>query len=947
MRRTIKYLIAAFLILYVAPAARGNDRGSSVSGRVVDAATGEAVSGAVINLVDTYLWAVSDADGDFRISGVRDGTYQMQVSFLGYVTASLQLTVRGDASGLVVRLKESSLAIEEVVVTAQAGGDNPNTTFVIGDDALKHMQVSNVADVAALLPGGKTVNPDLTRDGNNAFSLRDGGETVGNAKFGTAVEVDGIRIGNNASFGAPDGVDTRNIAVANIESVEVLTGVPSAEYGDLNSGIVKIRTRKGHTPWNVLLSANPRTWQTSLAKGFDLGGDRGTLNVSGEWVRATKSLVSPYTSYTRRGLSAVYGNTFRRVLRFEAGVSANFGGMNTEDDPDAYTGEYIRERANFLRAHTSLTWLLNKSWITNLRFDASVNYSDDLEHAHLYYSYASEQPAVHATQEGYYIADKLPYTFFADRMVDSKELDWAASLKYDWSRRWGRVRSSLKAGVQWKATGNVGRGEYYLDPTLAPHQYRPRPYTSYPYMHNVALYAEERVTFPVGKTELDLTAGVRMENLFVRGTQYDGLNSLSPRLNLRWRLADGIAVRGGWGVIEKLPSYYVLYPEQEYRDIQTFGFSYNNNESSYIYYTQPFTLLYNENLRWQRNHNAEVGVELDLAGLSLSLVGYYNRTKLPYKYSVSYTPFSYNVMQLPDGYTVPSAPQVKVDPQTGMVWMRGGDGEYWVPMDVKVTDRTFVRSTWADNGSDIVRKGVELVVDFPEINPIRTQIRLDAAYTHTKYVDSSLAYYYQTGWSHTSLPNRSYQYVGIYATGSSSSTTANGRITQSLDANLTAVTHIPSARIIISCRLEMSLLKRSQNLSLYDGREYAFNVGESDNNPTGGSIYDGNSYTAVWPVAYMDFDGNVRPFTEVEAAMPEFAHLILKSNNAYTFAPDGYAPYFSANISITKEIGDHVSLSFFANNFTNSRRYVVSYATGVGAIFTPSFYYGLTCRLKF
>src|SRR5699024_10310727 len=149
------------------------------------------------------------------------------------------------------------------------------------------------------------------------------------------------------------------------------------------------------------------------------------------------------------------------------------------------------------------------------------------------------------------------------------------------------------------------------------------------------------------------------------------------------------------------------------------------------------------------------------------------------------------------------------------------------------TDRTFVRSTWADNGSDIVRKGVELVVDFPEINPIRTQIRLDAAYTHTKYVDSSLAYYYQTGWSHTSLPNLAYQYVGIYATGSSSATTANGRITQSLDANLTAVTHIPSARLNISCRLEMSLLKRTQNLSLYDGREYAFNVGESDNNPTG------------------------------------------------------------------------------------------------------------------
>jgi hypothetical protein len=97
----------------------------------------------------------------------------------------------------------------------------------------------------------------------------------------------------------------------------------------------------------------------------------------------------------------------------------------------------------------------------------------------------------------------------------------------------------------------------------------------------------------------------------------------------------------------------------------------------------------------------------------------------------------------------------------------------------------------------------------------------------------------------------------------------------------------------------------------------------------------------------MDLDGNIHPFTDAEAADPAFSSLILKSYNAYTFAMDGYSPYMSANISITKEIGDHVSLSFFANNFTNSRPYVKSMATGVGAIFTPAFYYGLTCRLKF
>ena len=144
-----------------------------------------------------------------------------------------------------------------------------------------------------------------------------------------------------------------------------------------------------------------------------------------------------------------------------------------------------------------------------------------------------------------------------------------------------------------------------------------------------------------------------------------------------------------------------------------------------------------------------------------------------------------------------------------------------------------------------------------------------------------------------------------------------------------------------------SLVKRSQNISEYKGKEYAFNVSESSNAQTGGSIYNGDSYTAIWPVAYLDLNNEMHPFTSAEAENPEFSYLIRKSGNAYTFAADGYDPYFSANINITKEIGDHVSLSLNAINFTNSRPYVKSHATGVSALFTPDFYYGLTCRIKF
>lgn len=915
----------------------------SISGKVVDAKTGEPVIGAAVNVEDTGIWAISDENGKFFLPDIRPGDYAVQFSCLGFVDKRLSFVVKKDIPNLTIKLDQNTLALNSVVVTAERDKEGMNTSLKFGANALNHLQMSNVTDISALLPGGKTVNPDLTTD--NAVSLRSGGLAAGNAAFGTALEVDGVRVGNNASFGSMSGTGTRNISTENVQSIEVITGVPSAEYGDLNSGMVRINTRKGLTPWNITLAVNPRTYQASASKGIDLMKNRGVLNVSAEWTRATQKLSSPYTSYTRRGFSASYSNTFKNVLKFEAGATGNIGGMNTKNDPDAYKGTWGKVRDNVLRANTSLTWLLRKSWITNLKLDASVNYNDNRSQDHAYGSSASMLPAVHSELAGYYLADRLPVSYFSDKVIDSKELDYAASLKYEWFKKSGKRLSKLKAGVQWKANGNVGEGEYYKDPSVAANGYRPRPYSQYPFMHNVAAYIEEDYTFPIGKTSLQISAGLRLENLFVKDTDYKNVSSLSPRFNAKWKISDNLSIRGGWGVSEKLPSFYILYPVQKYRDIQTFGFSHGD-ASSYVYYTQPYKMLFNENLKWQKNYNAEFGIEAYFLRTSVSLVGFFNKTKNPYTYQNIYTPFSYNIMSVPSGYTVPDNPEIRVDSQTGQVYMRGSNEEFWTPMATKVTDKTFFESQMPGNGDDIYRTGAELIVDFPEIAPIRTKFRLDANYAYTHYIDNTLNWTYRTGWSHTSLSNRSYQYVGIYANGGESGT-FNGKESHSLNANLTAITHIPEARIVITCRLEMSLLSRFRNLSRYQGREYAYNVNADGVESIGGSIYDSNNYTAIRPVKYMDENGDVHDFTDKEASDPAFANLIIKSGNAYTFSQDGYGAYLSANLSVTKEIGDHVSLSFFANNFTNSRMYVTSKATGVSAIFTPTFYYGLTCRLKF
>lgn len=944
MKQLRQFLLMIFLLVSAdVMTAQQNRALFSISGKVVDAKTGEPVIGAAVNVEDTGIWAISDENGKFFLPDIRPGDYAVQFSCLGFVDKRLSFVVKKDIPNLTIKLDQNTLALNSVVVTAERDKEGMNTSLKFGANALNHLQMSNVTDISALLPGGKTVNPDLTTD--NAVSLRSGGLAAGNAAFGTALEVDGVRVGNNASFGSMSGTGTRNISTENVQSIEVITGVPSAEYGDLNSGMVRINTRKGLTPWNITFAVNPRTYQASASKGIDLMKNRGVLNVSAEWTRATQKLSSPYTSYTRRGFSASYSNTFKNVLKFEAGATGNIGGMNTKNDPDAYKGTWSKVRDNVLRANTSLTWLLRKSWITNLKLDASVNYNDNRSQDHAYGSSASMLPAVHSELAGYYLADRLPVSYFSDKVIDSKELDYAASLKYEWFKKSGKRLSKLKVGVQWKANGNVGEGEYYKDPSVAANGYRPRPYSQYPFMHNVAAYIEEDYTFPIGKTSLQISAGLRLENLFVKDTDYKNVSSLSPRFNAKWKISDNLSIRGGWGVSEKLPSFYILYPVQKYRDIQTFGFSHGDS-SSYVYYTQPYKMLFNENLKWQKNYNAEFGIEAYFLRTSVSLVGFFNKTKNPYTYQNIYTPLSYNIMSVPSGYTVPDNPEIRVDSQTGQVYMRGSNEEFWTPMATKVTDKTFFESQMPGNGDDIYRTGAELIVDFPEIAPIRTKFRLDANYAYTHYIDNTLNWTYRTGWSHTSLSNRSYQYVGIYANGGESGT-FNGKESHSLNANLTAITHIPEARIVITCRLEMSLLSRFRNLSRYQGREYAYNVNADGVESIGGSIYDSNNYTAIRPVKYMDENGDVHDFTDKEASDPAFANLIIKSGNAYTFSQDGYGAYLSANLSVTKEIGDHVSLSFFANNFTNSRMYVTSKATGVSAIFTPAFYYGLTCRLKF
>ena len=379
----------------------------SVSGTVKDKNTGKAIEFATVALENSEQWAVADAKGYFEIKNVPAGVNKLSVSYLGYVTDTKELTVKNSIAGLVIELVEDNLRLESAVVTAKDNTNSATTARTIDRAALDHIQIMNVSSITGLLPGGTTSSGSLTSE--QTISLRGGGS------FNTAVEVDGVRMSNNASFSGTSGVTTNNIASSNVESVEVITGVPSVEYGDMMSGVVKINTRKGRTPWQVTMSTSPSTKQVSLSKGFSLGTtrsgkSRGVINASAEYAKSVATKMSPYSSYDRKQISLSYSTQFAKgvfsdkPLRLTAGITGNLGGFDDKSDPDRLLEEFYIGKDNAVRGNFSANWLLSKKWITNVELNASVSYGDKQERQNERYMNATSTTSIHATEEGYYIA---------------------------------------------------------------------------------------------------------------------------------------------------------------------------------------------------------------------------------------------------------------------------------------------------------------------------------------------------------------------------------------------------------------------------------------------------------------------------------------------------------------------------------------------------------------
>ena len=962
----------------------------TVAGQVTDEGSKQPIEYASVLMKENGHWAVTDSDGRFSIKNIPTGKTTLTIQCLGYATRNITINITKDIPRLQLTLKQENLKLEGVTVTAHRKQDEATTSYTIDRAALDQQQIINLGDIATLLPGGKTSNPTLTDD--TRLALRSGDSEKGNASFGTAIEIDGVRMDNNAMADETMGSSTRSISTSNVESVEIVTGIPSVEYGDLSNGIVKVNTRKGKSPFIIEGKINQHTYQIAANKGFELGGRLGgVLNASIEHARSFTNIASPHTSYQRNILSLHYMKVFMpnsTPLTLNIGLTGNIGGYNSEADPDRLLDEYTKVRDNNIRGNFDLNWLLNKPWITNLSLKGALSYADKKTTESVRKSSASTQPYIHATTEGYHIATDYDENPQADIILgptgywyqlgynDQKPLTYSLKLKADLTRRFGSVLNSLKVGADYSGSKNKGRGTYYDDMRYAP-TWREYRYDEQPALNSLSFYVEDKISLQTTKlSTLEVTAGLREDLTLIGGSDYGTVGSLSPRINghyhfwrnRRNRWVTDFSIHAGWGKSVKLPSFQLLYPAPSYSDILVFTpGSTADNKAFYAYHTYPSKSLYNPDLKWQYTLQTDLGAELTVKGTRIAVSGFYHKTKHPYMAVHRYVPYEYKVTDQSaiEHLGVPSAERsYRIDQATGVVTLYDRAGNAY-PLDYS-TRRAYNSNYTYVNGSAVTRYGLEWMIDFAPFKALHTSLRLDGNYYYYKGVDETLFAGNTTGVGNTA--DRSLPLIGYYRGSSSTSTgttasgaVANGSISKQLNLNATVTTHIPQIRMIVALRLECTFYDYKRQLSELSGGTRGIIV-ESGTDYFG-TPYDGSTdkTVVVYPEYYSTWDNptELKPFAPDFAAARDnnpqlyrqMAALVARNSYPYYFNPNRISTYYSANISVTKEIGNHVSLSFYANNFFNNMKTVHSSQTDLdtslfGSSYIPSFYYGLALKLK-
>ncbi|WP_220392905.1 SusC/RagA family TonB-linked outer membrane protein [Chitinophaga lutea] len=222
---------------------------------VVKDQTGAPVPFATITVVGTTRGTVANANGEFTITGLKAGAYQLQASAMGFSAMQQNVTVQDNANAtLNFQLSLGDTNLSEVVVTALGINRNQRslgyaTQQVDGDNLTLTKEQNVLGSLAGKVAGVQvTGSSGSSMGGTQKIKIR-GVNSISGADQPLIV-IDGTPI-SNANFAASDRADYGNIGQdvnpEDIETINVLKGpAASALYGIRGQyGVIMITTKKG------------------------------------------------------------------------------------------------------------------------------------------------------------------------------------------------------------------------------------------------------------------------------------------------------------------------------------------------------------------------------------------------------------------------------------------------------------------------------------------------------------------------------------------------------------------------------------------------------------------------------------------------------------------------------------------------------------------------------
>ena len=763
------------------------------TGIVLDQETKEPVIGAVISDAETQKnIAITDNDGRFLL---KKNVATIKINYLGYKTLTTSFTP-GETYLLQTEIKK----LGDVVVTAQESR-GLTTSSVIEKHAMEHLQPSSFADLLELLPGGRSHDPSFSAP--NIIALREiatGSSNYATSSLGTSFMIDGAPISTNANMqflsGAWDfqatsrdyvnyGVDMRSIATDDIEKVEIVRGIPSVEYGDLTSGLIKIERRKGGNDIQARIKADMSSKLFYVAKGFEWKERKLSLNVSADYLNSKADPRNRLENYKRVTLSARLNKQWDRqknTLSLSTNIDYTGSFDNDKQDPDLNNNTEDSYKSSYNRYAFSSSFEL-KSKRTNsifkkLNATVALAYDHDLIKRTRFVQLSRLTVAPMSTTEGENDAYILPYKYTGHHEVDGKPFNAFAKLNAKFQIPSTVLLNTLLVGADWNIDKNFGKGQVF-DPTRPIYTgmaTRQRKLSDIPANQRISFYAEETLKWQSDIGTFDLVAGIRATQMLNLPSTYkmQGKFYADPRANIGYTFPrftlfgkpSFLRIAGGLGLHTKTPTMEQLFPDKLYIDLVQLNYYHDNPDYRRINLMTYVCDPRNTQLKPARNKKTELSADLNIGGNRLSITWFREKMTSGFRsqgYYESYHYKKYDTSAI-DAASLTAQPQLADLPYTE-------------------EDELMGYSNYT-NGSLTLKEGIEYTFESVRIPVILTRFTINGAYFKTTYNNSIQDTYRPS----QVIDGKQIQYVGLYNDN-------DGSVREMFNTNFTADTDVPKLRL--------------------------------------------------------------------------------------------------------------------------------------------------------